>query len=156
MKTTTEYKAKLEALKAHLIESGEYTAEEAEELSYNDRWECFTAWGQEYKVLTDEEADKEARESILESLWAFVPHFILEHTEFYRTSSNRENEAFCEALVELQQRICESANPIIKALIEDLDKFVQDAIDEDGRGHFLSTYDGDEIESGEFFIYRIN
>ena len=160
MKTTTEYtiSEKLEALKIHLIENENFTVEEANEATHEERWESFTCGSWEYKVFTDEEADEEAKESILESLWAFVPRFILEHTEFYRTSSEAEDEAFCKALEELQQSICESANPVVKALIEDLDEFVKDAISEDGRGHFLSTYDGDEWESkdGKFYIYRIN
>lgn len=33
---------------------------------------------------------------------------------------------------------------------------VADAIRCDGRGHFLSQYDGEEVEAGEFFIYRLN
>lgn len=160
MKPTTKYtiSEKLEALKIHLMENENFTAEEAEELFYDERFESFQCGSWEYKVLTEEEADEATRESILESLWAFVPRFILEHTEFYRTSSEAEDKAFCKALEELQQSICESANPVIKALIEDLDEFVKDAISEDERGHFLSTYDGNEWESkdGKFYIYRIN
>lgn len=49
-----------------------------------------------------------------------------------------------------------SANSIVKALINDIDTFVYDAIDADGRGHFLSFYDGREHEQDEFFIYRTN
>lgn len=147
---------KLEALKAHLIENENFTGEEAEELTYNERFECFTCGSWEYKVFTEEEADKATRESILESLWAFRAEFILHHTAFYSESTDREDEAFCRALEELQQSICEGATPIIKALIEDLDKFVEDAIFADGRGHFLSTYDGDELDVGDFFAYRIN
>ena len=26
----------------------------------------------------------------------------------------------------------------------------------DGRGHTLATYDGEEVEAGEFYIYRTN
>ena len=45
----------------------------------------------------------------------------------------------------------------ILALIEEtcrIDKFVDDAIDTDGRGHFISSYDGEEVEAEEYFIYR--
>jgi hypothetical protein len=56
----------------------------------------------------------------------------------------------------MQGELCESANPIIEALIEDMDHFVSDAISSDGRGHFISRYDGEENEEGEFYIYRTN
>lgn len=158
MKTTTEYTVaqKLEALKAHLIENENFTEEEAEELTYEERRECFTCGSWEYKVFTDEEADEATREDILESLWAFRAEFVLRHTAFYQNSTDTEDHEFCKALEGLQSSICEGATPIIKALIEDLDKFVSDAIFADGRGHFLAPYDGDEIECGEFFAYRTN
>jgi len=54
------------------------------------------------------------------------------------------------------QEKCESANEALKAMITDLDEFVEEAIGVDGRGHFLSTYDGAEEEEGEYFIYRVN
>jgi hypothetical protein len=42
----------------------------------------------------------------------------------------------------------------------DIDSLVEDAISADGRGHFLSSYDGDENEetvNGQtFYIYRTN
>ena len=45
----------------------------------------------------------------------------------------------------------------ILALIEGtcrIDKFVDDAIDMDGRGPFISSYDGEEVEAEEYFIYK--
>ena len=160
MKTTTEYtiSEKLEALRNHLIENEGFTAEEVEDLTYEENWETFCISGYEYKVFTDSEADDETFESINESLWAFNADFILQHTEFYKHSNRWEDEQFVKAIQELQQSLCESANPIVRALIADMQKFIWDAISADGRGHFLSTYDGDEIESddGRFYIYRIN
>lgn len=158
MKPTTEYSEKMEALKAHLIACGEFTEEEAEEFTYKERWGCFSAYGYEYLVYTDEEADDATKEYILDSLWAFNPHFILRHTQFFLASSVEEDEAFEDSLKELQGRICEGANPIVKALITNLDEFVSDAIDADGRGHFLASYDGEEIEinGGKFYAYRTN
>lgn len=158
MKTTIEYTERAEALKAHLVENGDFTAEEAEEITYEKRWDSFAAYGYEYKVLTEDEANEAARESILESLWAFNANFILKHTAFYDTSSVEDDEAFEEAIKELQGRICEGANPIIRALIEDLDEFVADAIQADGRGHFLAMYDGEEIEidGGKYYAYRLS
>lgn len=155
MKPTIEYE-KLEALKNHLVENENFTTEEASAAYYDERFESFCCGSWEYKVLTWAEADTLATAEILESLWAFRARFILYHTDFYKNSTDREDEAFVEALESLQGKLCESANPIIKALIRNLPAFVQDAIDEDGRGQFISHYDGEEIESGEFFLYRIN
>lgn len=156
MTNTTEYAAKLEALKAHLIENENFTPEEAEEASFDPRFDSFECGSWEYKVYTEEEADKAAREEILETLWAFNPEFILYHTDFYNHSTDREDDEFVAGLSKLQGSLCESANPIVKALIVDLDHFVSQAIREDGRGHFLSHYDGEEVESGDFYLYRIN
>lgn len=38
----------------------------------------------------------------------------------------------------------------------DIDYMTEEAIQADGRGHFISSYDGVEIEQDGFFIYRIN
>lgn len=151
---------KFETLKDFLISTGEATAEELAALTventYNENYNTFEVIGNEYKVLTDEEADEETKESILNSLWAFNAYFILEHTEFYKTAYNYECKKFTEALQQLQERLCESANSIVKALISDLDDFVQDAIDSDGRGHFISYYDGKETKYKNLYIYRTN
>lgn len=155
MKTTIEYK-KIEALKAHLIENENFTEEEAESISYDPRFDSFECGSWEYKVFTEEEADEAARGEILETLWAFNPEFILYHTDFYNHSTDREDDEFVAGLSKLQSSLCESANSIIKALIVDLDRFVTQAIREDGRGHFISHYDGEEVESGGFYLYRMN
>lgn len=151
---------KFKTLKEFLISTGEATAEELAALTlentYNENYNTFEVIGNEYKVLTDDEADQEAKEYILESLWAFNAYFILEHTDFYRTAYDYECEEFAEALQQLQDRLGESANSIVKALIYDLDEFVDDAIDTDGRGHFISYYDGKENEHNGLYIYRTN
>ena len=40
--------------------------------------------------------------------------------------------------------------------IEDFDDFIDDAVSSDGRGHFISRYDGDENEQDGYYIYRCN
>ena len=147
---------KLEALKAHLINCENFTEEEAAEAEFDSRFNCFTCGSWEYKVFTEDEADEAVKADILGSLWAFNPDFILRHTAFYQQSTEDEDDAFIESLENLQCNICEGANAIVKALIEDMDAFVSDAVDADGRGHFLATYDGEELEVGDFFAYRIN
>jgi hypothetical protein len=151
--------AKYEALKNYLIESGEATAEElTEDVSavYNENWKTFEIIGQEYKVLTDEEANEETADYIKESLWAFNAEFILQHSSAYEETTNREDEEIIKALRYMQGVLCESANALVKALISDLETFISDAIEADGRGHFISSWDGIENESGDFYIYRTN
>lgn len=101
-----------------------------------------------YWVLTDAEADDLCADQIKDQLWAFRASFIASHTR------NGLNSQCIRALEKMQGELCEDAGPIIEALIEDMDRFISDAISADGRGHFLASYDGDEHESGEFFIYR--
>ncbi len=109
-------------------------------------------YNQDYICLTDDEADEKAAEYIKDSLWAFNASFIIEHSKL---SSDAE-----EMIKSYQEDKCEGANDTIEALIEDMDEFISDAISADGRGHFMSSYDGNENEetfAGEtFYIYRIN
>jgi hypothetical protein len=113
---------------------------------YENSYDC----GGEYLVLTDSEADELAAERIKDSLWAFNTEFISSHTK------HGLNDSQIAAIEEMQDRLCESANSIIEALIVDLDHFISDAVSSDGRGHFISSYDGNENEVGEFYIYRTN
>ncbi len=109
----------------------------------------FDADGAEYLVLTDEEADDKAQEYVTDSLWAFNASFLsgetgLDEDIFTAIQSNDK---------------CESNNDAMLALIKStcgLDSFVESAISADGRGHFMSSYDGEENEQGEFYIYRTN
>ena len=88
----------------------------------------------DYVVLTDEQADKEVRDYIKESVWAFEPSFLSAHTGI-------DEEIFTN----LADR-CESNNESYLRMIKDLDGFIADAVSQDGRGHFMSTYDGNEYE----------
>ena len=107
--------------------------------------------GSEYLVLTDEEADKQAETEIKNSLWAFIPKFIIEHMTNMKYSKSLE-----DTISQMQRSLCEGANDIVAAMVDDVEEFCNDAIVADGRGHFISWYDGEEIETENFFIYRIN
>lgn len=109
----------------------------------------------EFRVLTDEEADAAAGEYIKDSLWAFNASFILGECGLDLSGE--------DSLRQMQEKSCESANDFILSLVEKtcgLDSFVESAISADGRGHFMSSYDGneDEVQSGGkyWFVYRIN
>lgn len=106
----------------------------------------------EYLVLTDREADKRATDYIKDSIWAFNAKFIASHSKIGHDATIK--------VVEALQPQCEGANDEIKSLIKNMSKFVAQAIQSDGRAHFLSTYDGHEHEvvvgSKRYYIYRVN
>lgn len=104
----------------------------------------YTYGNEEYMVLTDEEADDKVKEYIKETVWAFNPTFLSDH-------SGIDEEVF----IKLQES-CETANDAIFKLIRNFDNLVKDAIYVDGRGHFLAGYDGNENEQGDFYLYRTN
>ncbi len=105
---------------------------------------------QRWMVLTDDDADATVREQILNSLWAFNAEFIAAHTR------DGLSPGAITALKEMQGMACEDANDIVGAMIVDMDRFVRDAVMTDGRGHFISDYDGAEVElDGGFFGYRL-
>ena len=109
---------------------------------------------QEYLVVLDSVADILAKDAILDSLWAFNASFIVDHTR--EPIDMKAYDVTCKALQKMQGELCEDANTIVRALIDDLDEFVDDAIQADGRGHFLAGYDFEENEEGKYFIYRTN
>ena len=123
------------------------TKEEEKEIYY-ESYDIYCYGNQEYLVLTDDEADEKVAEHIKDSVWAFNPSFLSSH-------SGIDQEIF-----KLLQDKCESANEAILKLIKDFDEFVQDAIGTDGRGHFLSSYDGyendHEHDNETYYIYQTN
>lgn len=102
---------------------------------------AFSYGGEEYLVLTDSEADEAVSDYIKESLWAFNAVFILQACKLdYNANVSDSLKKSCENC----KKTC------------GLEYFTELAIQADGRGNFLSGYDGEENEEGEYFIYRIN
>jgi hypothetical protein len=103
-----------------------------------------------YYVLSDREANSKAYDSIMESMWAFKPSFILSQANLPENSLE---------IIEGITGWAEHANEIISRLIENKDKFVRDAIRSDGRGQFIAQYDGKEeaiqYDKKWLFIYKI-
>lgn len=134
---------KIEALAKHL-------EVEPSELSESRHDSNLIEYGrEEFLVLDDMESDQRTTEYILESLWAFRPEFLASHLK----------KGIDQEVVELIQSNgkCESNNSAIESLIEDMEHLIDDAIRSDGRGHFLASYDGNEIElEGGLFAYRVN
>ena len=113
----------------------------------------FSAYGLEYAVGTDEEADQAVKQYIQDSVWSFRSEFIASHTKGGATNG------MIKAISALQKD-CEGCNEDIKSLIEDMDEFIEDAVSADGRGMFLSSYDSEEVEvvvdNEYFYAYRLN
>lgn len=93
---------------------------------------------------SDKEANRAARENIEEYICYFNPSFLAEHSDVP------------EEVFEFLAAQCFDNNEAYKAMIYDVDDFIDDAIDADGRGHFLNSYDSKEYKIGEYFLYRIN
>lgn len=140
-KTLPTVSARIKALSKHLG-CGK------DEISVSQYDETTLEFGrEEYRVLTDSEADEAARDYIADSLWAFNASFLAYETDL--------DECIFTAL----QSKCEGANDAFRKLVDatcGLDSLVDAAISADGRGNFLAGYDSDENASGNFFIYRTN
>ena len=107
--------------------------------------------GEEWLVATDAAAQELAEDEIWESAWATTPKFLETHVPGGRVVA--------EAMAKAVERLGENANPAIQALIEaDSGKeyFCEDVITEDGRGHILARYDGEELDADGIFFYRVN
>jgi hypothetical protein len=109
--------------------------------------------GIDYLVLTDSEADDRVAEYIEDSLWAFTPNFLssvtgVDVSVFEAIQANGEYDDNNGAILS-----------IISATNTDMREVVEEAVRWDGRGHFLSQYDGEEVEvyaDGEYYYcYRI-
>lgn len=107
----------------------------------------------DYRVLTDEEADELAYDYIMDSLWAFNSSFLAGETGI-------DEDVF---LALFNNGKCESNNDAIASLIKSscgLQEFVDSAVSADGRGHFINRYDGNEHEvkvgRKTFYIYRVD
>ena len=121
--------------------------DEVEESSYDS--DVFDADGCEYMVLTSKEATEKAKDYIRDSLWAFNADFLIGFTDLPYDAK--------EMISDYQEKHSEDANEAVFSLVEKRFKdLVRDAILTDGRGHFLSQYDGEEIEENDYYIYRTN
>ncbi len=125
-----------------------YLEIDVDDLTGDDDDESFELGSKEYLVLTDNEADERAADYIKDSLWAFNASFLAGYCDMP------------EEMFKALQDKCEDANEAFLTCIERADGglagFIEEAISADGRGHFMSSYDGEENEAGEFYIYRVN
>lgn len=154
MQTVTS-EDRIEALALHLDD------EDVRDVAKVSSWDkCeIEVHGRSYAVLTDEEADKRAREGVRGLLWACNVSFLR------RFIPALENSRAAKAWEKMAGELCEDANPLVEALLGDkVGAAVDTVIREDGRGPTLGAYDGDEeeVRLGSpgawqyFYIYRQN
>jgi uncharacterized protein (TIGR02996 family) len=109
----------------------------------------------DYLVLTDDEAEARARETAQNDLWALGAEYLAD----YIPVANRR--VLVKAIKAIQEKCSEDANEVLSLLLgSNLDDLLDSAISADGRGHFLSGYDGEENEVSyngiSLYIYRVN
>ena len=109
----------------------------------------FSIDGTDYLVLTEDEAYEKVYDYIQDSLWAFSANFLSSVTDLP------------EEVFEILSEKCEGGNDAILRIVEKtcgMNWLVEEAIRWDGRGHFIDSYDGQEIEvsaDGElYYCYR--
>lgn len=100
----------------------------------------FDSW--EMALATDRMADKAVYASIMDSLWAFRTEFLL---------SYMPRGVNMEMLKAIKDQY-EAGNEVIKSWLRNKQQFVRDAVASDGRGHFMSTYDGAEHELQAYYL----
>lgn len=125
-----------------------------EEEADDEGHKTFSCGGGVYLVLTDEEANERAKQEILDSVWSFHAEFVAQH------SRAPFSEGLVRSIRAAQDRCSDNCNDLLRASLDDEDSFVQEAIFADGRGHFLSQWDGEEVEVNwngvTLYAYRIN
>ncbi len=140
------------ALASFLGIAADAVEDEIEEVRYTDN--AFAAERKEFLVLTDEEADTAAQEAVSEGIWALNTSFL---SRYVPELSKRSVEAAWEKMV---GELCEDAAPLARRLLGRwLNEALREAVNEDGRGYFLASYDAEEAEvvidnAGTFYIYR--
>ena len=105
-----------------------------------------------WTICTYEEAEKRAKDYILDTVWAFNASFISSHSGI---------DSDIIAAVQANDK-CESNNELLLKIINNKEHFVNDAIGCGGLGNFLNSYDGECIELGNdkqgvyWVAYRTN
>lgn len=125
----------------------------------NDPNRLVTNYGEEWLILTDEEAEEMARDYIIKMLWSFRTDFLMDHMDAVDSLNTREREVFKKSLEKIQCDLCEGANPIVSALVSDnIENLIDEAIEADGRGCFIGFYNGSEdsieYDGVDYYIYR--
>jgi len=109
---------------------------------------------EDFDILTDQDADIKCEEYVESLAWAFNPSFLSGITGI--------DEAVFKAIQDNDK--CEDNNDAILSIIKGtcgIPEFIESAVNADGRGHFLSGYDGEEnylraSDGSVLYAYKIN
>lgn len=104
-----------------------------------------------YNIFSDDDAYNACKDIIRENLWSFNPAFLTKHMGGLIGPDDAN---------QIANRMYEDASPVFLEMIQDFDAFVDDAIKSDGRGHFLASYDGVEMNLGtidgiDYYAYKV-
>lgn len=107
---------------------------------------------QEWIIGTRKQFHQVAIATAKEDLWSFNADYLADFLErkncFQANWSIRKWQEFINTLKQMQEKMCEDANTIIKVFLGSyLDEFVESVIDDDGIEHFLRSYDGELHET---------
>lgn len=147
IKEKTSFDGRDAELCAALVRMFELSENDLEDISIDGV--RVTVQGTDYTAGNEEEMTEAVTEDIKQTLWAFNSSFLANQTDLPE-----------EVFTALQPQ-CENANDAIEKLIDrscGMESFVESAVSEDGRGHFLNRYDGTEenttVEGTKYFAYR--
>ncbi len=115
----------------------------------------------DFIILDDSTKEDYLVESQEHMLWAFNTGFIMGYLKEEVTNdlSDHDMEELEKSIRTMQEKLCESANGLIKGITDWQDMIIEGA-QCDGYGHFLNGYDGNEyefeFEGTTYYIYYNN
>jgi len=115
----------------------------------------------DFIILDDSTKEEYLIESQEHMLWAFNTGYIMNYLkeDIKADLNSYYAEQMENSLAKMQERMCEGANGLIKG-ITNWEDMILDGASEDGFGHYLNGYDGNEYEfeyGGEtYYIYFNN
>jgi len=118
-----------------------------------DKKNLFEFGKSDYLVLTNEEANEEAKLQIRDSIWSFDSSLIMKHLKI---------EISAKIIEKVQSAMCPHCTLLLFALINDIDAFYKDILNEFNRGYFIAFHDSLEFitydfeENKRYYIYRLS
>lgn len=120
-----------------------------DQLELDELRENFDANENDVVIIHEEDITEAVEEAISSSLFAFRPRFLAEVTELPEIVFSK----LCD--------LCENGNDAIFAILEStcgFSDFCREAVDNDGFGNFLSSYDGHtnefELDGECYYFFR--